>query len=171
MNAVEGFPPIEAPDARVLILGSIPSAESLRRGEYYGHPRNAFWPLMARLFWKGRELPYAQRCAALRAHRIALWDVLRACTRPGSLDGNIVGSSERANDFPAFFAAHPLIRAVFFNGAKAEQSFRRRVLPVLERPPTVLIRLPSTSPAMASLRFEQKLEAWRRVARGLEILP
>jgi len=167
MKAVEGFPPVADARARVLILGSIPSAESLRRREYYGHPRNAFWPLMARPFWEGRELPYPARCTALREQRVALWDVLRSCVRPGSLDGNIRGDSERANDFAAFFAAHPGIEAVFFNGAKAEQSFRRRVLPELAAAPAELRRLPSTSPAMAALRFEQKLELWTALRRCL----
>ncbi|RMH01471.1 MAG: DNA-deoxyinosine glycosylase [Planctomycetota bacterium] len=160
---VEGFPPIEAPGARLLILGSMPSPASLAAGQYYGHPRNAFWWIMGELFGAGPELPYQERCRRLTAAGVAVWDSLRACVRPGSLDQAIEPASEVANDFAALFERQPGIRRILFNGARAEQAFRRHSLPALARlpRPPVMRRLPSTSPAMAALRREEKLARWR----------
>lgn len=155
-----GFPPVAGPGCRVLVLGSMPGAASLAAGEYYAHPRNAFWPIMGALCGAGPDLPYPRRLARLRAGGIALWDVLHSCERDGSLDSAI--RDERANDFSAFFAAHPGIRRVFFNGAKAEAAFRRHALPALPVPP-LMLRLPSTSPAYAGLGLAAKCLAWRVV--------
>jgi hypoxanthine-DNA glycosylase len=150
-------------DARILILGSMPGEASLAAGEYYAYRHNAFWRIMGDLFGAGPELPYAQRLARLQAAGIALWDVMAACERPGSLDADIVGASVRANDFPAFFAAHPGIRRVFFNGGTAEASFRRLVLPALHGHDLTFVRLPSTSPAHAALAYHEKLAAWSAI--------
>lgn len=168
---VRSFPPVARSDARVLILGSMPGAASLAAGQYYGHPRNAFWPILAALLGFDARAPYARRLARLRAARIALWDVLDACTRTGSLDARIVRGSEAANDFARFFVAHPRLTHVFFNGAMAESCFRRCVLPGIGRAPLALLRLPSTSPAHAARSFEQKLAAWRRVLAALREPP
>jgi hypoxanthine-DNA glycosylase len=100
------------------------------------------------------------RTNRLIASRIALWDVLQTCVRPGSGDAEIVEDSIVPNNFPAFFAAHPRIGRVYFNGAKAEQVFRLHVLPSLDVD-LDFVRLPSTSPAHASRTYEQKLAAWR----------
>lgn len=160
-----GFPPVVAPGARVLILGSMPGAASLRAGEYYAHPRNAFWPIMGTLVGAGPELAYSVRLRTLTAARVALWDVLRSCARSGSLDSAI--RDEQANDFAAFLDAHPTTASIFFNGAKAEQAFLRHVLPGLGEAAPSLCRLPSTSPANAGTRFAQKLERWRVIEASL----
>lgn len=143
----------------------MPGDESLKQQQYYAHPRNGFWRIMMTLLGQRPALSYEQRVALLAEHRIALWDVLKTCQRPGSLDTSIVNGSEVINDFNDFFARHPGIQKIFFNGRKAEQLYRSRVLPVLSdqyvRVPARC--LPSTSPAMASLNFEQKLEQWRQV--------
>jgi len=47
---LQGFPPVVDDDARVLILGSFPSALSLAAHQYYANPRNAFWPITGELF-------------------------------------------------------------------------------------------------------------------------
>ena len=159
---ISGFPPIAGPDARVLVLGSVPSVRSLAAGQYYAHPQNAFWTIMAQLFAWESGLDYATRTALLLRTRIALWDVLQAAERPGSLDSAIVAGSERANDFAAFFAAHPAIHSVFFNGTKAEALFQRHVVQTGALAATLRFhRLPSTSPAHATLGQQQKLAAWR----------
>ena len=162
MSRIEGFPPLARPDARLLVLGSMPSRESLARGRYYAHPRNAFWPIMTRLFGL-RATAYAARAAELTRHGVAVWDVLRACVRPGSLDSAIDEASIETNDFAAFFRAHPAIRRVYFNGAKAEAVYVRRVLPALGAAAAALPRqrLPSTSPAHAGLDLEAKAAAWK----------
>ncbi len=145
------FPPIAAPDARVLILGSVPSIASLAKQQYYGHPQNAFWPIMGRLFGAGRELPYEERQRILRDRGVAVWDVLRECHREGSLDADIRMESEAPNDFAVFFRKHPLIATIFFNGQRSEAMFRRHVLPSMMEMGRNLryVRLPSTSPAHA----------------------
>ncbi|MEQ8849100.1 DNA-deoxyinosine glycosylase [Botrimarina sp.] len=158
-----GFPPIARADAVRLVLGSMPGAASLAAGQYYAHPRNAFWPIMGELYGAGPALPYADRQRRLCEAGVAVWDVLRSCRRLGSLDASIDAASEQANDFAAFFRRHPRSQLVAFNGQKAEQAFRRHVAPVVaeELARVRLVRLPSTSPAHAGRSFEQKLAAWR----------
>ena len=163
-DRVAGFAPVAAPDARVLVLGSAPSVVSLRRGEYFGNARNAFWPIMAELLSRPPGEDYAGRKAMLLAARIALWDVLAAADRPGSLDASIVAGSAVVNDFGAFFAGHPEVRAVFFNGRTARAFWDRRVQGRQALPAGLaLTTLPSTSPANAALTRAQKLAAWRQV--------
>ncbi len=157
-----GFPPIAAANARVLVLGSLPGRMSLERRQYYAQPHNAFWKIMGRLFGAGQELPYETRLEILRSHRVAVWDVLAAGERSGSLDSAIVPSSMVINDFAGFFAMHGDIRLICFNGGKAAALYRRRVLPGLPAAAAALATelLPSTSPAHAARTFEQKLTRW-----------
>jgi hypoxanthine-DNA glycosylase len=159
------FPPIARRDARTLILGSLPGRRSLEVRQYYAHPQNAFWKLIGAIFEVPVMPPYARRVKILTANRIALWDVLAAAERPGSLDSSIVHASALANDFRAFFRAHPQIGRVFFNGRKAEALYRRFVLPELgdEFVEMRYESLPSSSPAHAGLAFARKLERWQRV--------
>jgi hypoxanthine-DNA glycosylase len=168
-----GFPPIEDAAARVLVLGSLPGRKSLEMHEYYAQPYNAFWRIMGELVGAAPELPYAARLRRLRAHGIAVWDVLQAGEREGSLDASIVPASIVVNDFGAFFERYRAIRAVFFNGNTAAGLYRRKVLPRLGPPWAALATqvLPSTSPAYASLRFEQKLERWSAALSPLLVEP
>lgn len=164
VSRVSGFPPVTGLEPRVLILGSMPGVASLEQTQYYAHPRNAYWRIMGELFGAGPELQYVDRLDTLIACRIALWDVLASCDRPGSLDSNIRGATARPNDFAALFADRPSIGHVFFNGKTAAAMFRRKVLPELdESRGRAYTTLPSTSPAMASLTFAQKLEQWTAV--------
>jgi TDG/mug DNA glycosylase family protein len=162
MRRLVAFRPVAAKDARVLILGSMPGQASLVAGRYYAYPHNAFWPIMGELFGAGPELDYRSRLARLKRAKVALWDVLASCERRGSLDSNIDARSMVPNDFAAFLAKHPHIRHVCFNGATAERCFRLRVLPLLGEAGKALQlrRLPSTSPANASLSRPRKLAAW-----------
>ena len=160
MSLSHGFPPVAGTAARVLVLGSLPGETSLRAGQYYAHQRNSFWRIMGDLLWAGLSLSYAQRLDKLGAAGIALWDVIAACERFGSLDSDIVNSSVCVNDFSAFFAVHRNIERVFFNGGAAEVSFRRHVLPGLQGMNLQLVRLPSTSPAHAARSYAEKLAAW-----------
>lgn len=166
MTRIRSFPPIADEHARILILGSMPGKESLRAAQYYAHPRNAFWPIMGELAGASPALTYEERALKLKQADIALWDVLASCMRRGSLDADIAPDSIHPNDFAAFFEAHPHIERVYFNGTMAEQSFRKHVLPLLGHLTLRLERLPSTSPANASLRYEQKLEAWKTILTG-----
>src|SRR5688572_5717788 len=159
------FAAIARRDAETLVLGSLPGRKSLEMQQYYAHPQNAFWKLIAAIFGTGGSMSYRRRVQILKTNRIALWDVLAAAERPGSLDSSIVHASALVNDFAAFFRAHPRIRRVYFNGRKAEQMFRRYVLPKLE-PGFAAIRyesLPSTSAAHAGMTRAKKLDRWRKV--------
>jgi len=150
----------------VLILGSMPGKASLTAQQYYAHPRNAFWRIMGDLVGAGPALSYAERLQKLGEAGVALWDVIAACERPGSLDADIVNESVRGNDFAGFFAVHRSITRVFFNGATAELYFRRHVLPGLAGWSLPTRRLPSTSPAHATLSYEAKLAAWSVIVSG-----
>ncbi len=157
-----GFAPLASACARILILGSLPGAESLRRKQYYASAHNAFWQIMGELFSFAHHLPYADRVAALLAHEVALWDVCAAARRSGSLDAAIDLSSVQTNDFSAFFARHPHIALICFNGAKAADLYGRRVRPFLDTDPAKIasLILPSTSPAHAARSYRDKKAAW-----------
>jgi hypoxanthine-DNA glycosylase len=165
---INAFSPLAAPNATRLILGSMPGEASLHAQQYYAHPRNAFWPIMARLLGFEVGMAYAERVAALQEAGVAVWDVLQSCERVGSLDTAIAPASMVANDFAGFFAAHPHIRNVFFNGSLAETTFKRVVLPQLSLRPHDLryTRLPSTSPAHAAKTLEEKLAEWAVVIKA-----
>ena len=143
----------------------MPGVESLHRKQYYAHPQNQFWKFMEALFGIDRASPYRTRVQALKARRIAVWDVLKSCVREGSLDTSI--EAEAPNDFAAFFATHRAITHVFFNGAKAEACYRRHVGPEVGGAMRAT-RLPSTSPAHASLSMARKLAAWRAILKAEE---
>jgi hypoxanthine-DNA glycosylase len=157
-----GFPPIADPRATILILGSLPGQKSLEMSQYYAQPQNGFWKIMDALFGAGPSLPYPARLERLIERRVAVWDVLAAGERVGSLDSAIVSASAVCNDFAEFFEQHPKIRRVCFNGTKAAELYRRLVLPTLapRAAGLDLRRLPSTSPAHASLPFAAKLALW-----------
>ena len=161
MARIVGFAPLARADARVLILGSMPSRESLAQQRYYAHPRNAFWPIMADLL-NFDEADYDARIEQVKHNGIAIWDVLQACYRSGSLDSAIDSSSIVTNDFSGFYAEHPQLTRVFFNGAKAESVYLKHVLPMLRgrAAKLQLQRLPSSSPAHAAMSLEQKRKAW-----------
>lgn len=171
MDAVEiskeGFAPIVAADAKILILGSMPGEASLLKQQYYGHPRNTFWPIMDALLGIGTAVCYQQRKELLIAHGVAVWDVLQSCNRLGSLDANIQTDSVKINKLEDLFAGCELIRYVFFNGGMAEKLYQKHVLPDVRYQFSYLeyLRLPSTSPANASLTLEQKIEAWKVITQ------
>ena len=165
----DSFDPVAGPDARVLVLGSIPGRESIRLCQYYANPRNAFWRIMDDLFDAGPSLDYKARLEALTRRGVALWDVLASASREGtSLDSKIVRSSEVPNNIARFLDEHPLVSHVFLNGSKAEELFIRHIEPTLTLAAITVCRLPSTSPANASIPYENKLAAWQAVLHPLD---
>jgi double-stranded uracil-DNA glycosylase len=156
------FAPIAKEDAYILILGSMPGIKSLQKQQYYAHPRNAFWPIMASLFNFELSLDYATRCQQLKYHKIAVWDTLKSCRRNGSLDQHIEPDSIIANDFNSFLKQHNQVQRIFFNGGKAEQVFKRYVMPTLNiKQDLTFQRLPSTSPAHAAKSLDEKYQTWK----------
>lgn len=159
MSECQSFAPVAASDSRLLILGSMPGVRSLQLQQYYGHPQNRFWPLLAALLGY-QEVPaaYADRKRMLIDNRIALWDVLGYCEREGSLDADITG--ERPNDLAGFLQRHPQIHTICCNGGKAAAAFKKYTRQLDLQGITVHC-LPSTSPANARWRLPLLLEAWQ----------
>ena len=152
---LDGLPPVLDSDTRLVVLGSFPGVASLQAQQYYGHPRNHFWPILSAL-WNVDlvRATYAQRLAEARAHGLGLWDVYARCEREGSLDSAI--ENARLNDLAGLKRLAPLLQAIAHNGgesARAMKQIQALGLPVQ--------RLPSSSPANASWSFERKLGAWR----------
>jgi double-stranded uracil-DNA glycosylase len=145
----------------------MPGQVSLRERQYYAHSQNAFWRITGEILGFDPASAYAARVSSLKSYGIALWDVLKSCTREGSLDSDIDESTIVTNDFRRFFDAHPHIRLVCFNGAKAAALYSRHVQPRLRGPLVAHehLRLPSTSPANASIPRAEKLRAWRVIKR------
>lgn len=161
LRGVHCFEPIEDNNASILIVGSIPGQMSLHAGEYYAHPRNAFWPIMSRLLGFNADASYPSRTSALKMARIAVWDVVKSCIREGSLDANIDSNSLVINDFTTFFSNHPHIMQVCFNGTKAQTYYKRFVLKQVNCSTIRYSQLPSTSPANAAISLEEKFKAWQ----------
>lgn len=163
---LQGLAPLYQSNARILILGSMPGQASLDSQQYYGHPRNQFWPLLQQLFGIDASLDYASRCQQALDAGVALWDVIGSCQRPGSLDSAIVGSSIRFNPLVELCQQLPDLQKIWLNGGKAAQSFRQyqrqQDLNALSRTPVGVVQLPSSSPAHASLTFAGKLLQWRQ---------
>lgn len=154
---ITAFEPVAPTGARVLVLGSMPSVESLNRGFYYAYPRNAFWRILAQVFGETFPADIPARVALLERHDIALWDVLRSCEREGSLDSAI--RRPEPNDFGALFQRCPGIGRILFNGGTAERLFTKWGRPWMDG--RSCQRLPSTSPAY-TLSYERKLAQWRQ---------
>jgi TDG/mug DNA glycosylase family protein len=159
MKLSQGFAPVATPDARALILGSMPGVASLEATQYYAFERNVFWKIMGELFGANPQFDYPLRLQRLTENRIALWDVIQTCHRPGSLDSAISEDGLETNDFTGFFKTHPHISHVFFNGQKAAGLFKKKVLPDLSGEYEYCV-MPSTSPANAATSYAVKLEKW-----------
>ena len=157
---VRTFAPVARGDARVLVVGSMPGEESLRRQEYYAHPRNALWRIAGALGGFDAGAPYAERREGLKRAGVALWDVLGSCRREGSLDADIEDAVP--NDLPGLLARCPGVRVIGCNGGAAYAALRRFFPELAGR----AVRLPSTSPAAAMWSFEEKRERWREALGG-----
>lgn len=155
----ECFAPSVNATCTKLILGLMPGVKSLEQTQYYAHPRNAFWRIMAALFGAPHPFDsYDDKLNLLLSHHIALWDVISACTRDGSLDSDIRNAVP--NDFEKFFKQYPNVKNVFFNGQTAYNNFIKAFKSATFINDLTLIPLPSTSPANAHLSFDDKLKAW-----------
>ncbi len=158
-----GLPALWRSDANILILGSLPGVASIRAAQYYAHPRNQFWPLMQQLFGIEATQPYPARLQALQQAQVALWDLIAAAERLGSLDSAIKPASIQCNDFAQLLCQLPQLRAVWLNGGTAAKSWHKLVKNGLQVSPQVQVfALPSTSPAHAALCFQHKLQAWQQ---------
>lgn len=158
MSTIYSFAPIANASSRVLILGSMPGAESLRKQQYYGYTHNTFWRVLYTLLYEPFSTDYEQRKQFVLKSGIALWDVIASCEREGSLDARI--RNPKTNDFASFFAVYPSVRQVFFNGKTAHNIFKRQV--GFDFDGLKFTTLGSTSPAHA-VPFETRLADWRKI--------
>lgn len=156
---INSFKPIIDENSKIIILGSIPSVKSLKNNEYYGNPRNQFWKLIYSIFNEEMENEYSKRIDYILRHKIALWDVISNCFRPGSLDTSIRNAS--INDFETLFKEHPNIKYIFFNGAKAENLFMKNI-DRKQIEDKLLFKLPSSSPARA-IPLQEKIKYWKKL--------
>lgn len=160
-----GFLPIVNTDAKILILGSMPSVASLAQNQYYAHLRNRFWPLMADLLQYVQPKNYEEKKHMLLTNNIALWDSLAACERNGSLDSAI--KNEVSNDFVTFLNKYKSIRAICFNGGKSYQAFKKYNQHILDDKRYSFYRLPSTSPANARFTMDKLKNKWEAILQEL----
>lgn len=157
LKEIKSFKPIIDSNSKVLILGSIPGVESLNKQQYYANKRNQFWKIIFSLYELSPSDNYEERIEFIKSRGIALWDVIDCCSREGSLDSNI--KDETPNDFTILFKKYPNIKSVVFNGAKAYETFKKKI--GFEKYEHIVFRkLPSTSPAHA-IPFEIKMNEWK----------
>jgi len=166
---IHSFEPIVGPNPKILILGSMPSVKSLEAVEYYGHPRNQFWPLMGQIL--GADIPrehlkwpYKKKLTWIQSNGVSIWDVLKSCEREGSLDSDI--RNEVPNDIVLFLNEHPSIKLIVFNGGKAESAFKKFFKDIYASGLYEIVKMPSTSPAY-TLGFEKKLDQWLQIKKYL----
>ena len=153
-TVIHPFEPVFDENSRILILGSFPSVKSRENGFFYGHPRNRFWRVLAKIFCETPPESVEEKKTFLLAHRVALWDVAASCSVKGSADGSI--SSVVPNDLSPIFGAAK-IRAVFLNGRTAEKLYKTHLEKKYGVP---AVCLPSTSPANAARDTEELTKAW-----------
>ena len=158
MQKISSFPPIINENSKILILGSIPGVKSLEMQQYYAHPQNKFWKIICEIFNEEFTTNYQQRIEILEKHHIALWDVIDTCERKGSLDSEI--RNEEANKIEELLQNFPNIKAIFCNGQKSYKNLQKILGKDFYLP---IFVLPSTSPAYAGLKYEEKLLSWQEI--------
>ena len=177
MQEFASFTPIVPERAKILVLGSIPGVRSIEQGQYYAHPQNAFWPMLARIYpeficassieqWQRgchHQLPFARKAELLEAASIALWDVLASAWRENSSDQSI--QSEICNPIAQLLQDYPSIQKILLNGKKSGKLFSQKILPKISLQNYQIYNLPSSSPAYASLSFDTKTVAWQQALR------
>ena len=152
---LQGLAPVIARHSRLVVLGSFPGEASLRAKQYYGHPRNHFWPLLSAIWGVDLvALTYAQRITEVKRRGLGLWDIYARCRREGSLDQAI--EDAEFNDLASLRRRAPGLQLVAHNGGESARAMKQ--VQALDLP---VRRLPSSSPANASWSFDRKLAAWR----------
>lgn len=163
----DSFDPLIGQQLQTLILGTMPGRKSLHDQQYYAHPRNALWPILCAIVQGGdpdfavhTRLNYEQRCALVTQAGFGLWDVLASCEREGSLDSNIVRTTEIPNNIEDLVNKHPELQMIACNGRTAETLFKRHIQTTMIHTGISLVCLPSSSPAMARLDLKEKYRQW-----------
>lgn len=154
----KSFPPLIDAETKILILGTMPGDESLRQSQYYAHPRNRFWKMIATITENDFPETYEEKKVLLQQHHIGVWDVIHSAERKGSLDTAIL--NETPNELSQLLTAFPSIKTICFNGKKAEALYKKhfQLLPHI-----IYHSLPSTSPANAAFSFDMICHKWKNI--------
>lgn len=152
------FPPISDNETEILILGTLPGERSLEMQQYYAHPQNRFWKVIAQITKSNLPINYEEKLSLLRENKIGVWDVVHSAKRIGSLDINIL--DEIPSDLDGFIENHPKLKTIAFNGSKSQKLYDK----YFKRNPTIkYLPLPSTSPANATYNFERLCKSWIQI--------
>jgi len=166
MTKVHSIEPIIGRNPRIIILGSMPGIISINAIQYYANPRNLFWMVLEDLFGIDINASYEFKVQQVQQLPLIIWDTLKSCHREGSLDSKILSTDLEANDIGALLKRFPTVQAIAFNGGASAKYFDRLVRPQLSKDLNVeLFKMPSTSPANAGMKQQQKLEIWRKLCR------
>lgn len=165
-SRVHSIEPIIGHNPRIMILGSMPGIISINAVQYYANPRNLFWAVLADLFGIDIDCSYESKIQQIQQLPLIVWDTLKTCRREGSLDSKILNTDIEANDIVALLRQFPTVEAIAFNGIASAKYFDRLVKPQLATDLDIeLLKMPSTSPANAAMKREQKIELWRRLCQ------
>ncbi len=158
MNNCKSFKPSINKNSKILILGSMPGVKSLEEQQYYAHPQNRFWKVMAYLcdVPNLHEYSYSEKLNTLLQNKIALWDTIKTCKREGSLDSDIL--NETPNDIRGLLKKYPNIEKIYLNGNKSFSAFTK-YFPDLQKK-YYCRKLPSTSPANARYSLDKLIKEW-----------
>ncbi|EHO13680.1 DNA-deoxyinosine glycosylase [Myroides odoratimimus] len=158
VSRIHSFKPVVFDEAKVLILGTMPSIKSLDFQEYYGNKQNVFWKILFSVFREEYSDVYKDKLDLLQRKGIALWDVLQSCERKSSLDSDI--TAEEANDIKGLLMEYPNIRTIVFSSQKARQYFDKYIGQIEG---VSLLTLPSPSGANARMSFQEKVAHWQEL--------
>ena len=161
MNNCKSFKPSIDNNSRILILGSMPGVKSLEEQQYYAHPQNRFWKVMASICNEPKlyEFAYDLKLKTLLNSNIALWDTIKSCKREGSLDSDI--QNETPNDIKGLLKNYPNIKTICLNGNKSYSAFKKYFPDLLEK--YNCHKMPSTSPANARYSLDILIKEWSKV--------
>lgn len=153
------FPPVWDENSTILILGSFPSVKSREEGFFYGHPRNRFWDVLARILEVERPVSIEEKKKMLLSHGIALWDVIASCEIKGSSDSSIRNAV--VNDFSTILSESHVTK-IYTNGQTAGRLYKKYAE---KKTGLESVTLPSTSPANATYSLEKLLPFWRQIRK------
>ena len=160
---IHNIDPVYDEESRVLLLGSFPSVRSREAGFFYAHPRNRFWPLLARLFSLPEPQTVEEKKTLLHAQHIALWDSIRSCTITGSSDSSV--RDVVPNDLSVILDNSEVGR-IYCNGALSHKMYMKYIYPTTG---IEAVKLPSTSPANAAYSMDRLEKEWRVITETPEL--
>lgn len=158
MDRIIGFDPIIHEGDQVLILGSMPSVESLKQQMYYANKTNRFWKILGSIYSVETE-SHQQKLRVLEIGHIALWDICHSCVRKNSADATIREVIQ--NDIPDLLDKNPTIQKIICNGKTSYQKLCQYYPQLIE----MTCVCPSTSAANAKYRLDNLIQEYERILK------